>query len=280
MQATPAVVYKRFTRQVLYDHFKRIYTTWARDLILLPGSQVVFVGPALPVIHVATGVQGQPARELAQTLYNSLFSRLVGDRRVVSMCMQLSGAWLFAALPQDDDSITWVYEAHRGIAFVHCDSRSSQLRTHPIMERSILVPSIDFGRVGIALHTFDNCDRPVLQRRVLRDDETADLLHEGVSLLQHKIRLTSRAGLTSQLSRIPTPCRAKCAPVRPEESVAEAPVSPAASLQVDQSWTFWGPGTRQTTLALGHQCTNFCRAAFERYAPLSSVLLVTSPYRV
>ena len=209
-QTTPAEAYRRFDRQLLYDHFKRTYTAWARELILLPGSRLVFVGTGLPVIRIPTGIAGPPSCDLAQVLFNSVFSHLFGDRRVRAMRLELGGAWLFAAVPEGSDSVTWVYEAHWGLALVHCDRRSSQLQLHPIMDRSVLVPAIDFGPVGVALHTFDNRDVPVTQFRSLADTDTSDLRLEGVSLLQHNVqRVRSKPSRIDFPASIPTPCRSK-----------------------------------------------------------------------
>ena len=101
LQTCPAMAYRRFTREVLYTHFRGIYTAWARELILRPGSSVMFVGPGLPPFRACSGASGQPVLEAAQALYDSLFGRSVGVRLVQSMDMQLSGAWLFAAVPED-----------------------------------------------------------------------------------------------------------------------------------------------------------------------------------
>ena len=48
IQARPAGVYQYFTRQRLYDHFRRIFILHARELILAAGSKVMFLGPDLP----------------------------------------------------------------------------------------------------------------------------------------------------------------------------------------------------------------------------------------
>ena len=246
VRVTPEQAYRRFTRQLLYDHFKRTYTSWARELILLPGSRIVFVGPDLPVIRIPAGVDGQPSRELAQ--------HLVGSRRVVAMRVTLSGAWLFAAVPADSGSVTWVYEANWGLAFVHCDSDSSQLRTHPIMDRSVLVPNIDFGPVGIALHTFDNRDIPVMQRRQLRDDGREELRTDGVSLLQHRVHRVQKCGAsTAPISGIPTPCRSNRRPALHMGHDTDKGTPPVSGEQVPNLWTFWGVGGACKTLQLAEQ---------------------------
>ena len=242
VQLTPIEAYKPFTRQFLYDHFKRIYTAWARELVLLPGSRIVFVGPDLPVIRIPTGIDGQPSRELAQALYNSVFSHLVGDRRVQAMRLQLGGAWLFAAVPDDGDSTTWVYQAHWGLALVHCGRYSSQLRTHPLIERSVLVPSIDFG--------------PVTQYRTLAEVDATDLPLEGTSLLQRKARL-KRAVFPAMdgHAKLPTPCRSSRGPPRLHYELPLATTQPSAVREPHVLWTVWGPGHECRTRHLTPSCT-------------------------
>ena len=172
------------------------------------------------------------------------------------MRVQLSGVWLFAAVPDDSPSVTWVYQAHWGLAFVHCDSESSQLRTHPIIDRSVLVPNINFGPVGIALHTFDNRDIPVTQRRLLRDDDKVDLNLEGISLLQRNVHCVRKqvAGVTP-VNGVPTPCRsARRAPVSPPPIVYGETLSVLED-RVLQLWTFWGPAGTCQNLYLDGRCS-------------------------
>ena len=238
VQARPAIVYRPFTRQRLYDHFKRIFTARARELILVPGSSVMFVGPDLPPIRVSSGGEGEPTGVVAQALFDSLFRGVVGDRRVRALGMQLSEAWLFAALPSVVPSVAWAYESHFGVDVVHSDRAGVQLLRHPLMERSCLLPSITFGDVGIAIHTFDNRARPVLQRRVLGGLEEARLPLqeevEGLSLLQMAINVAqpqvpkgvseATASGRAFLRSIATPCRRRqCAEPLATPSIAQAP---------------------------------------------------------
>ena len=191
LQMLPATAYRQFTREVLYTHFRRIYTAWARELILLPGSAVMFVGPGLPPVRFSSGTHGQPSLDVAQALYNSLFGHRFGCRTVLSMDMRENDAWLFAAVPLEDPTVTWVYGISQGLSFVHTDRSGTHLQHHPIMERTVLLPSITFGSVGVAVHTFDNRVRPVLQRRTLRGPTTGRGLPAatiGVSLLQLSVR--------------------------------------------------------------------------------------------
>ena len=110
------------------------------------------------------------------------------------MGMTLKGVWLFAALPADVPTVTWVYKYNQGLSVVHSDRTGTKLRHHPLMEHTLLVPCVTFGEVGVANHTFDNRPVPVLQRRALRDAEADDPVigadePRGVSLLQHSARL-------------------------------------------------------------------------------------------
>ena len=141
-------------------------------------------------------------------------------------------------------------------AFVHCDSESSQLRTHPILDRSVLVPNIDFGPVGIALHTFDNRDIPVTQRRLLRDEDMADLNLEGVSLLQRKVHRVCQQVTGAMPARGgPMPCgTARRAPVSPLP-VAHGEAFPVLEDRILQLWTFWGPARTCQHLYLDGCCS-------------------------
>ena len=217
LQTQPSDLYRRFTREVLYTHFRSIFTTWARDLILLPGSFVVFVGPGLPPVRIASGVPGQPTLAQAQVLFDRLFRCMVGGRTVASMDMQLSEAWLFAAVPAESFSVTWVYTAHWGLNFIHSDCAGAQLEHHPVMERSCVLPEITFGSVGVAIHTFDNRERPVLQRRTLRAvsdaDEHSTAVSSAVSLLQTSVKRDCRRTLPECILSVATPCRSRQPPL-------------------------------------------------------------------
>ena len=210
LQMLPATAYRQFTREVLYTHFRRIYTAWARELILLPGSAVMFVGPGLPPVRFSSGTHGQPSLDVAQELYNSLFGHRFGCRTVLSMDMRENDAWLFAAVPPEDPTVTWVYGISQGLSFVHTDRSGTHLQHHPIMERTVLLPSITFGSVGVAVHTFDNRVRPVLQRRTLRGPTTGRGLPAatpGLSLLQLSVRhervLRSGPGASTRMKPLP-----------------------------------------------------------------------------
>ena len=208
IQDCPAQVYRRFTRQRLYDHFRGIFTVQARELILAPGSQLLFVGPDLPAVRFASGCEGEPVCEAAQRLYDSLFGRSHGSRRVASMSLRLQDAWLFAALPAMPETTTWAFEYNGGISFVFADRAGAHLRQHPLIDRSVLLPELTYGEVGIAHHTFDNRPRPVVQRRTLRaafpaDQQEGPPVAHGVSLLQQRVRLVS-AGPLIDSSRVGT----------------------------------------------------------------------------
>ena len=172
----------------------------------------------------------------------------MGERRVRALGMQLSEAWLFAALPSVVSSVAWAYESHFGIDVVHSGRAGVQLLRHPLMERSCLLPSLTFGEVGIAIHTFDNRARPVLQRRVLGGLEEAQLPlqkeDEGLSMLQTAICVASgaqpiqdqvpkgvsdvAASSRACLRSIATPCRRRqCAEPLATSGVAQPPNCPA-----------------------------------------------------
>ena len=180
----------------------------------------MFLGPDLPPIRVSSGCEAEPSRDVAQSLYRSL----LWDRRVRSMGMTLKGVWLFAALPEDVPTVTWVYECNQGLSVVHSDRTGTQLRDHPLMERTLLVPCITFGEVGVANHTFDTRPMPVLQRRALRSDGSVIDADEpcGVSLLQHSAALL-RSPKAQADSSIRPPSPPPVADVAPSVAPGAAP---------------------------------------------------------
>ena len=163
LQITPPIAYRRFTREELFTHFRGVYLNLVRDLILLPGSTAMFVGPQLPCIRVCTGVEGDVSSSQAQMLYNSFLAARFGEREVVPLRWSLGSTWLVAALPSGFSDTIWAYRCNGGVGF-HAAGRCGEgLRNYPLMENTVLFPTVSFGGVGIALHTFEQEAPPPLR---------------------------------------------------------------------------------------------------------------------
>ena len=178
IQTTPSQAYVHFGRQELYTHFRAVYLALVRDLILLPGSQVMFVGPGLPCIRVCTGVEGEPSNEQAQALYDSFFAGRSGARRVVSLRWSMNSVWLCAALPPGFANTMWAFCSNNGVSSVEAARNGDGLQAYPLMEGTVLAPTTTFGGVGLALHTFAQRPQPTLR---FEEPQVGD---EGVSFLQ------------------------------------------------------------------------------------------------
>ena len=160
LRITPEVAYQSFTREVLYAHFRRVYTKIVPDLHDGGGSAVMLVGPGL-ALRLATGGDGAPPLSTVQTPYNSIWKARKATRDVVSLNWRLGGVWLYAALPRRFAGTLWVYKAAEGLTWVEGNRDGSGLHTCPLMTGTVSYLPSSLGL--LEMHVIPLCRGPALQ---------------------------------------------------------------------------------------------------------------------